>query len=237
MGSSAAMKLKTPIILALDVDDFATGLQFARKLKFGLGAVKVGPRLLIQRGAEVIRACSEVAPVFVDNKYYDIPNTMESAVSSSFEAGATFVSVHAACGHEALELLAKVEREYSKIRPVKILGVTILTSFSESSLPGVMKSQKIEELVSSLAEELMSSGLSGFVCSPHEAKILRKKYPQSYLVTPGIRLSDSKADDQVRIMTPSEALKEGASALVIGRPLLEAKDPVKTLEKILEDIR
>jgi orotidine-5'-phosphate decarboxylase len=234
------MKLKTPIILALDVDDFSTALTLARKLEFGLGAIKLGPRLLIHRGQEAIQACAEVAPVFVDNKYYDIPNTMESAVKSTFEAGASLVTVHAAAGQEALERLAKVEKDFSSRREVKVLGVTVLTSFTEANLPAVLKPQKIESLVLSLAEEMMKSGLTGFVCSPHEAKSLREKYAQAFLVTPGIRLEEAsiskKSDDQARIMTPKQALKSGSSALVIGRPLLEATDPVKTLEKILKDI-
>lgn len=230
------MKLKTPIILALDVDDFEQGLKIAKLLEFGLGAIKLGPRILMQYGAQAVKKAAEVAPVFVDNKYYDIPNTMESAIRQTFEAGATLATVHASAGGEALARLAGVEVELNKRRAFKILAVTMLTSFSDKTLPPNLKSQSIAEHVDQLAEAALSAGISGLVCSAHEVQGLRKKSKTAFLVTPGIRFADSAKDDQSRVMTAKQALQLGASALVVGRPLIEAREPKVALQKILDDI-
>ncbi len=230
------IKLKTPIILALDIDDFENGLKLVKQLAFGLGAIKIGPRLLMQHGAVAVKKLAEIAPVFVDNKYYDIPNTMESAIRQTYEAGATFATVHASAGREALKRLAHVEGELSRQRPFKILSVTMLTSFSQQTLPPNLKIQTIEKHVEDLADLTLSSGLTGLVCSPHEVKILRAKSASAFLVTPGIRFESSIKDDQSRVMSAVQALEQGASALVVGRPLLEAVDPKLALQKIIQDI-
>lgn len=232
----AELQLKTPIILALDVDDVQTARNLAGQLSFGLGAIKLGPRLLIQYGASLVSEMARLCPVFVDNKYFDIPNTMVSAVRQTFEAGATFATVHALSGSEALTQLAELEQELNQERSFKILSVTVLTSFSQQTLPSPLATTPIKEHVESLAQLTVSSGLSGLVCSPFEVESLRKAHKGTFLVTPGIRFEDSKADDQKRVMTAKEALRRGASALVVGRPLLQAENPVKKLEQILGDL-
>lgn len=228
--------LKSPVMLALDVDDFAKGLALVQTLATDLGAVKVGPRLLMQKGAEVVRELAKYCPVFVDNKYYDIPNTMESAVRATFEAGATFATVHASSGREALVRMAKLQAELSQQRPFKILCVTVLTSFSQQSLPAGLKGQSIEALVAGLAADAIESGCDSLVCSPHEVKKLREQFPQAFLVVPGVRTEKVPGDDQARVMTPGEAINQGASALVIGRPLLQASDPKAYLSQILASL-
>src|SRR5690606_29547031 len=135
-------------------------------------------------------------PIFLDNKHFDIPSTMEAAVRASFEAGASLVTVHALSGAEALKRMAAVEAELSQIRPFKILAVTILTSWDQDSLPSVMKPQKISEHVTDLVALVQSSGLSGIVCSPHELELLQKR--DLYLVTPGIRFNMQNSGDQKR---------------------------------------
>lgn len=227
------IQLRTPIMLALDVDDFTKGLKLVESLGKDLGAVKVGPRLLMQKGASVVQELAKHCPVFVDNKYYDIPNTMESAIRATFEAGATFATVHASSGPQALSRMAALQSELSKQRPFQILCVTILTSFSDKTMPAGLKGQPIDKLVEGLAKDAMDSGCDGLVCSPHEVKKLRELFPNAFLVTPGVRLEAVKGEDQERVMTPAEALKQGSSALVIGRPLLQAKDPKIYLKDIL----
>jgi orotidine-5'-phosphate decarboxylase len=147
---------------------------------------------------------------------------MEAAVRASFDAGASLVTVHALSGLEALTKMAEVERELSQVRPFRILAVTILTSWDQSSLPVTMKEQPIAKHVTDLVSLVQSSGLSGVVCSPHELDLLQNQ--NLYLVTPGIRFSMQNSGDQKRIMGPKEALTRGASALVVGRPILEAKN-------------
>lgn len=230
------MQLRSPVMLALDVDDFSKGLALVRSLGSDLGAVKVGPRLLIKKGAEIVQELAKHCPVFVDNKYYDIPNTMESAVRATFEAGATFVTVHASAGPEALARMASLQSEFRKQRPFQILCVTILTSFTAQGLPTGLRGQPIDTLVQGLAKDVLASGCDGLVCSPHEVKSLRGLSASAFLVTPGVRMEAVPGDDQARVMTPAQALHEGASALVIGRPLLQAADPVRYLQQVLTSL-
>ncbi len=228
--------LKNPLILALDVDSKEDAFKILDHIGDLVGGVKLGPRLVNRYGAGLVSEVAEVAPVFVDNKYFDIPSTMVAAVKASFEAGATLVTVHALAGKEALRELHKLEMELNQIRPFKILAVTVLTSWSQNSMPASFHSWSVENHVRSLTQEVYNSGLRGLVCSGHELEYLN--YPEIFKVTPGIRLSTDQihiqSEDQMRVMTPKQAIKAGASALVIGRPILQAHDPRKTIYEILE---
>jgi orotidine-5'-phosphate decarboxylase len=228
--------LKNPLILALDVDSKDQAFKVLDHVGDLVGGVKLGPRLIYRYGAELVKQVAEVAPVFVDNKYFDIPSTMTAAVRASFEAGATLVTVHAMSGSEALKELAKLEQELNQIRPFKILAVTILTSWSQSSMPASLHSWTVENHVRSLTQEVHNAGLRGLVCSGHELQYLN--YPEMFKVTPGIRLSSEQSqnqtEDQKRVMTPKQAVKAGASALVIGRPILQSHKPRETILEILE---
>jgi orotidine-5'-phosphate decarboxylase len=228
--------LRNPVILALDVDDKGDSFKIMDHVGDLVGGVKLGPRLVYRYGAELVKEMSEIAPVFVDNKYFDIPSTMLAAVRASFEAGATLVTVHALAGSEALNQLHKLEKELNSIRPFKILAVTILTSWNSNSFSKSFHSWTIENHVRNLTQEVYNSGLRGLVCSGHELQYLN--YPDLFKVVPGIRLStdqtESKTEDQKRTMTPKQAVKAGASALVIGRPILNSHNPRETILNILE---
>lgn len=227
--------IKNPIMLALDVDSKSEALDILEQIGRQVGAIKIGPRLGYQYGSDFIKQCAEFAPVFVDNKYFDIPSTMVAAVKASFQAGATFVTVHALSGDQALKDLAKLEQELNSIRPFKILAVTVLTSWDQNSLPESLKPLPIAEHVQLLTEQVIQSGLTGIVCSAHELPLL-KKHDQLYKVTPGIRLDTSSSDDQKRVMNPQQAIQAGASALVIGRPLLQAQNLQQKVSEILSQI-
>ncbi|HEY8271080.1 MAG TPA: orotidine-5'-phosphate decarboxylase [Pseudobdellovibrionaceae bacterium] len=218
--------MRNPIIAALDVDDITHALKLADELADIVGGFKVGPRLCLRYGQELVKEIAARGPVFMDNKHFDIPSTMEAAVRASFEAGATLVTVHALSGYEALVKMAKLEKELTLIRPFKILAVTILTSWDQKSLPGNLKQQPISQHVVELADLVLSSGMTGLVCSPHELDLLQNK--GLYLVTPGIRFNMEGLGDQKRVMGPDEAIKAGATALVVGRPIIEAKKPRET---------
>ncbi|WP_374000520.1 orotidine-5'-phosphate decarboxylase [Bdellovibrio bacteriovorus] len=217
-----AHPMKNPIILALDVDTRDQALKIADDLSEIVGGFKLGPRLCLRYGMEFVKEMAQRGPIFLDNKHFDIPSTMEAAVRASFEAGASLVTVHALSGKEALQRMAAVEKELNQQRPFKILAVTILTSWDQSSLPGNMKKQPIAQHVTDLASLVQDAGLSSVVCSPHELDLLQNR--DLYLVTPGIRFSMQDSGDQKRIMGPKEALRKGASALVVGRPILEASN-------------
>ena len=214
--------MKNPIILALDVDTRDQALKIADDVADIIGGIKLGPRLCLRYGMDFVKEMAQRAPIFLDNKHFDIPSTMEAAVRASFEAGASLVTVHALSGSEALKKMAEVEKELNQKRPFKILAVTILTSWDQNSLPKNMKEQLISQHVTELATLVQDSGLSSVVCSPHELDLLQNR--DIYLVTPGIRFSMQNSGDQKRIMGPKEAMQKGASALVVGRPILEAKD-------------
>jgi orotidine-5'-phosphate decarboxylase len=132
--------------------------------------------------------------------------------------------------------MARVEAELNRIRPFKILVVTILTSFTQNSLPPGLRGQPIADQVSELAKSALSAGLNGLVCSPHEVEALRALSSSAYLVTPGVRMPDDAPGDQKRIETPSRALHKGASAVVVGRPILEANDPLEAARRILSSM-
>lgn len=223
---SAAPTMKTPLFLALDVNDDGMALDLAEKTKTLVGGFKVGPRLTYRYGAELVRKLSRLAPVFVDNKYHDIPSTVLSALRATFESGATFATVHASLGAVSLREVAQLESELNQQRPFRVLSVTVLTSLNATTLPKNWRAESPVRHVQILAEEVMTSGLSGLVCSPEEVSLLRAAHPGAYLVTPGIRLADGDRQDQSRVLGPVEALRAGASALVVGRPIVEAQDPV-----------
>ena len=224
--------LKNPLILALDVDTKQDAEKILDHVGDLIGGIKLGPRLIYNYGSSLVSQFAEIAPVFVDNKYFDIPSTMEAAVRTSFQAGATLVTVHALAGQDSLTKLAQLEVELNRIRPFKILAVTILTSWEKSSLPENFHSWSVENHVRSLSQLVYRSGLRGLVCSGHELEFVSQK--DFFKVIPGIRLSSDQSEDQKRIMTPKQAIKSGAQGLVVGRPILKSAQPRQTILEILE---
>ena len=212
-----------PLVVALDVDHKEDALRLADQMSDIVGGFKLGPRLCLRYGADLIQEISKRAPVFVDNKHFDIPSTMESAVRASFEAGASAVSVHGLAGLEALELMAKLEQELNQTRPFRILAITVLTSWNASSLPPILASQDIDQHVVQLAQFVKKCGLRSMVCSAQELNELSGI--DLYKLTPGIRFDLEELNDQKRVMGPHEAIERGASAIVVGRPIIGAKDP------------
>ncbi len=230
-------QLDNPLILSLDVDSAEHCLNLAEQLQGKVGAFKIGPRLIVRFGGALIQQLAKYGAVFVDNKYLDIPSTMDAAIRASFDAGATLATVHAWAGPEALQLLAQTEAELNRQRPFKILAVTVLTSFSPQTLPPPLTGGSIDKLVTDLATSALQSGISGLVCSPHEVQALRSLDAGAFLVTPGVRLPENANDDQVRVMTPNDAIRLGSSALVVGRPIYAAFDPVAAAEKFFVAIK
>jgi orotidine-5'-phosphate decarboxylase len=236
--------LRNSLIVALDVDSLEQCVQLAELLRGKIGAFKIGPRLLMRYGASIVEILANdfQVPVFVDNKYLDIPNTMESAIRATFAAGATFATVHAWAGSEALKRLARLEADLQKIRPFKILVVTVLTSFSPETLPPGLIEQPILSHVDKLTELIFDCGLTGVVCSPHEVSSVRAiaeakgKSSDALLITPGVRLPGDARGDQKRVETPYEAIRLGASAIVVGRPIIEASAPAFVADQILSSI-
>lgn len=231
--------LRNPLIIALDVDSESQALSLADELSNLAGAFKIGPRLLYRYGKNFSLEISKRAPLFVDCKFFDIPSTMEAAVQASFDSGATLVTVHALAGTEALRRLYQLEKKLNHIRPFKILCVTILTSWDSSSFSPVFKSQIPLENVLQLTKDVLSSQLTGIVCSPEEITPLKVQFHSNeiFLVTPGIRLQNNEKNDQKRTLTPREAIQKGSSGLVVGRPIIESADPRAAAQEYLNFIQ
>ena len=174
------MLSEKPVFVALDMDDRNRAVGLAESLSGVVGGFKLGPRLLIKEGQSLVKDIAKYGPVFVDNKYYDIPNTMESAVRATFEAGASFCTVHATGGEEALTRLAALQDELCEERPFLILSVTILTSFSADTMPTVFADKEIKRHVVDLAKLSYDCGIKGIVCSPFELEDLKKEMPESF---------------------------------------------------------
>lgn len=228
--------LKNPLIVALDLDSASESLTLAEQLAPVVGGFKVGPRLLLRYGPEHIRKIARFGKVFLDHKFFDIPTTMEASVRATFDLDVTMTTVHALAGAPALQMLARLEQELNRIRPFVVLNVTLLTSYSDENLPPGLKGTPIDEEVHDLAHLSFSSGLKGVVCSPHEVQKIRQMNSEGFLVTPGIRNSTDFVNDQKRIMSAPEALAAGASAIVVGRPIISATDPVRAAQEMIQSI-
>ena len=218
------------IIVALDGMAPEQALAFAAQME-ALRWVKVGLELFVQAGPEVVAQLREQdLRVFLDLKFHDIPATMAGACRRAAALGAELITVHACAGSEALQAAqaAAVEGAQSTGLPVPtLLAVTVLTSWDEQRLQRELAiSQGIAERVPALAQLSASADIGGCVCSPLEAAALRAQHPEPFaLVTPGIRPKGAAVGDQARVMGPAEAVADGASQLVIGRPITRAADP------------
>ena len=217
------------IILALDVDTAEEALAWARRLKGRVGTCKVGLQLFLRDGPKVLRGLSEAGmPVFLDLKFHDIPNTVAQAVKSVAIWKPRLLTLHASGGREMME----AAREQAP-KETCLLGVTVLTSLSESSVQEIGWGGGVQASVERLSALAKSAGLGGVVCSPHEAKGERARWGIGEVVTPGVRPPGADKGDQNRVMTPAEAIQAGASRIVLGRPVLQAKQPEALLDQIL----
>ncbi len=226
---------KAGVFLALDVNTKEEAFSLVEKWSGHIEGFKVGPRIGFQLSKSEWAWLADKGSVFIDYKFFDIPSTVESSVQVAFDSGASFCTVHAMNGLECLKRLLDLESKLNKVRPFKVLVVTLLTSFDqdENTLPLVGK-KKPEEIVKDLAALVFESGLSALVCSAQEVSMLKKAHPGGVFVTPGIRFESDSVDDQKRVASPGQAWSDGATYLVMGRSLIRAAD-VKQAIQNLED--
>ena len=225
------------VIVPLDFPGMQPALAFAARLDPGLCRVKVGKELFTSAGPAVVEQLHDRGfEVFLDLKYHDIPNTVAGACRAAARLGVWMLNVHASGGEQMLR--AAREAVDAAARPPLLIGVTILTSLAQADLARIGFRGNVEDNVLHLAALAHACGLDGVVCSAQEAPKLRETCGTGFsLVTPGIRLADSKPDDQARTVTPSEAVRLGADYLVIGRPVTQSRDPVATLESIRKSLQ
>ena len=235
------MKLtpKQRLIFALDVSSLEEVKKWARLLKGYVGIFKVGKELFTACGPKVVDIIHNAGgEVFLDLKFHDIPNTVAKAGVVAAGLGVKMFNVHTLGGLKMMEAVREsVDTTCKRGRRPIILGVTILTSMDEKAIKQVGIIGPVKNRVLQLASLAKRAGLDGVVASPLEVKDIKKKLGNDFIiVTPGIRMSDSKPDDQRRTMTPKEAIKAGADYIVVGRPIREAKDPIETARKIVEEL-
>ncbi len=195
--------------------------------------VKIGLELFVKEGPGIVEKFRKMGfPVFLDLKFHDIPYTVAGAVKAACGLHPEIVNVHASGGRAMMEAAAE-----ACAPGTRIIAVTVLTSMDESDLKLLGSAGSPLSVVESLARAAMESGLHGVVCSPLEAACVRAETSAEFLiVTPGVRPAGSKVSDQKRVMTPGEAIKAGATSLVVGRPITAAPDPAAAAGKILEEI-
>ena len=227
--------MKSPIIVALDIES-ERALELAKKLNPQECKVKVGSQLFTADGPIIIEKLNELGfDIFLDLKFHDIPNTVKKAVEVAIKMGVWMLNVHSLGGKEMLRAAYEVVEKVS-IKPL-LVGVTVLTSLNDKALKEVGLGLNTEDQVLLLAELCQAEGLNGVVCSANELSVLRKHLEEDFLlVTPGIRSSELERDDQKRISTASEAIRNGADYIVIGREISNEIDPSKKIRQILETV-
>lgn len=221
------------IIVALDAKSQYDALTIAEQLDPALCRVKVGKELFTHEGPSVVKALHDKGfEVFLDLKFHDIPNTTAQAVCAAADLGVWMVNVHASGGRKMMETC--VERLQAGNYNTQLIAVTVLTSMGREDLKDIGLDVEPFEQVKRLAKLTQESGLDGVVCSAQEAKMLRETLGREFaLVTPGIRPEGSAADDQKRIVTPKQAMLDGSTHLVIGRPITKSENPRQMLKDIL----
>jgi orotidine-5'-phosphate decarboxylase len=224
------------VIVALDVSDAASALALCERLSPRLCRLKIGKELYTAAGPALVETLAGRGfGIFLDLKFHDIPNTVAQACKAAARLGVWMIDVHALGGRDMMQA-ARDALEAASPRP-KLIAVTVLTSLSADDLLEVGIVGDPGEVALRLAKLARGAGLDGVVCSAQEAAAIRQACGEAFLrVTPGIRLAQSGADDQKRIMTPQHAIEAGASYLVVGRPITRAPDPRAALDRICEDI-
>ncbi|MBO5642920.1 MAG: orotidine-5'-phosphate decarboxylase [Kiritimatiellae bacterium] len=226
------------LIVALDVSDRNEAVEKIRLIGPDVGFYKIGLELFTAEGLDVVKAVKDLGKkVFLDLKFHDIPRTVERAVRSVGRLGVDLTTIHSTGASQMIKAAAEAAAEFGANGP-KILAVTVLTSMDQADLCDIgVKGITPAEQVSSLAKLAISSGAHGVVCSPNEVGILSKSFePGVVFVTPGVRPAGAQVGDQKRVATPASAVADGATHLVVGRPILGAPDPAAAARAILDEM-
>ena len=225
------------IIVAIDLSNLNKAKNLAKKLKKEVFAFKIGHEFFYNFGIKGYKEIYKICPnIFLDLKLHDIPNTVEKGLNAIFKLKPILTTIHISGGDEMQKISLKNKNKFTKI-----LGVTILTSLNNNQTKKYYNQKNVNFLVKKFAKYANSNKLNGLVCSPLEISAVRKEVGRKMiLVVPGIRPEKTvikNPDDQKRVLTPRQAIKLGANYLVIGRPIVESKNPLETLKKINQSIQ
>ena len=233
--------MRERLIVALDVDTLAQASDLVRSLGKEVGMFKIGKQLFTHAGPQAVRLVEELGgEVFLDLKFHDIPNTVAKAAIEATRLGVKMFNVHAS---GSLEMMRTTEKEVRRVcrqekrRTPIMLAVTVLTSLNQDDLKRVGVERKVADQVVRLALLTKEAGMDGVVASPHEVVDIRAACGRRFIiVTPGIRPVEAGHDDQRRVMTPGDAVRGGIDYIVVGRPIIEAKDPATAARAIVAEM-
>ena len=219
------------IFVACDISSQKKILDLLELIHNDISGIKIGLQYITQRSPQEIRELSKFKkPIFYDGKFFDIKNTLVESVKALKNLNIDYATVHLLNGLDALKMANEAAGEIN----LKLLGVSVLTSFNDDDLEKLGFNNKVEEQVKTLIKIAMDADLYGVICSPLEIKMIKKIAPKLKCFTPGIRMGNTK-DDQKRTMSANEAIKEGSDCLIIGRPITKG-DPIKNIKHILASI-
>ena len=222
-----------PIFVAIDTPDVHRAAALARGVRGIAGGVKLGLEFFCANGhAGVLRMAERELPVFLDLKLHDIPNTVAKAVEALAPLEPAILTVHAAGGRKMLAA-AKAAAPPS----TKIVAVTVLTSLDEADLRDAGVQGSPADQVTRLAQLAQDSGVNGIVCSGSEVAAVKQAWPDGFFVVPGVRPTGADLADQKRVVTPAQAMSDGASVIVIGRPITGAADPARAIRDIAATLK
>jgi orotidine-5'-phosphate decarboxylase len=225
------------LIVALDVPSNTAAMRLVERLGDAVSFYKIGSPLFTRSGPDIVRQLKQQGKqIFLDLKYHDIPNTVAHAVTAAAELNVDLLTVHASGGRAMIEAARNAAGETGP----RILAVTVLTSFGVDDAEQVWGKQinSLREEVTRVAALAADAGAHGVIASPLEAEPIKRRHGAGFMVvTPGIRPAGAERGDQVRIATPAEAMRAGADHLVVGRPVIEADDPVAVVAQIQEELR
>ena len=222
-----------PVFVAIDTPDVGRATALAEAVRAHVGGLKLGLGFFSAYGPEGIRAMGDLGlPIFLDLKLHDIPNTVAKAVEALAPLAPAVLTVHAAGGRAMLQ-----SAKAAAAPGTRIVAVTVLTSLDEADLAAAGVSGSPAEQVRRLATLARDSDIDGIVCSGAEVAAASSAWPAGYFVVPGIRPEGDAAGDQKRVVTPAQALADGASMLVIGRPITAAADPARAAADIAASLK
>lgn len=220
--------MSSRIFLAIDTTNLDAAKALATKVKTHVGGLKLGLEFFCANGHHGVHEMARIGlPLFLDLKLHDIPNTVAKAVQALRPLEPAIITVHAAGGRSMMEDAKATASDHTKV-----VGVTVLTSLDSEDLSAIGVAADPAAQVARLSALAQDAGLDGIVCSGHEVKAAHRAWRDGYFVVPGVRPAGGNVADQKRIVTPSQALIDGASILVIGRPISQAEDPVAAVRAI-----
>ena len=224
--------MTNPVYLALDLPRLDAARALAEKVKGHVGGIKLGLEFFCAHGHHGVHEIATVGlPIFLDLKFHDIPNTVAGAMQAIHVLEPAIITVHASGGRAMMEDAKAAAGEHTKV-----VAVTMLTSLDERDLARTGVSGSAHDQVLRLADLAQDAGLDGIVCSGHEVGEVHKRWKQGFFVVPGLRPAGSAVGDQKRVVTPRQARDDGASVLVIGRPISKADDPLAAAKAIEETL-